>query len=252
MSFNAISSADSAIPVTPLVAEDHNSFGRNSDLEFLVHRKHSFFESGFVFDSGRRTSISHDKLLLGATREAVKAEWEYSFLRKHTLNNLRWKKVCGKNGILSKTLKTRVEMECIWREVLCESSQVLKMESSFDANNERECIAYLFDLHLSAVPLSFIFYEVHLIVQSTYYSSLNQNCETVGQSIHIVNLDPAAENFDYPVAMDIRELICLEDVMEELGLGPNGGLMYGMEYPLHYMKLIDFLSPSQLLSRFYI
>lgn len=31
---------------------------------------------------------------------------------------------------------------------------------------------------------------------------------------------------------DIRELICLDDVMEELGLGPNGGLIYCMEYPL--------------------
>lgn len=44
-----------------------------------------------------------------------------------------------------------------------------------------------------------------------------------------MNLDPAAENFDYPVAMDIRELISLDDVMEELELGPNGGLMYCME-----------------------
>ena len=32
-------------------------------------------------------------------------------------------------------------------------------------------------------------------------------------------------------AADIRELISLDDVMEELGLGPNGGLMYCMEYP---------------------
>ncbi|KAM4097899.1 hypothetical protein ACJW30_07G036200 [Castanea mollissima] len=30
--------------------------------------------------------------------------------------------------------------------------------------------------------------------------------------------------------MDIRELINLDDVMEELGLGPNGGLMYCMEH----------------------
>lgn len=29
---------------------------------------------------------------------------------------------------------------------------------------------------------------------------------------------------------DIRELVSLEDVMEELGLGPNGALMYCMEY----------------------
>ncbi|GMI66324.1 hypothetical protein like AT4G12790 [Hibiscus trionum] len=65
--------------------------------------------------------------------------------------------------------------------------------------------------------------------KSTYCSSLYQHCETLGRSIHIVNLDPAAENFDYPVAMDIRELISLDDVMEELGLGPNGGLIYCME-----------------------
>ena len=31
--------------------------------------------------------------------------------------------------------------------------------------------------------------------------------------------------------LDIRELISLEDVMEELQLGPNGGLIYCMEYP---------------------
>ncbi|KAL4324647.1 hypothetical protein GQ457_11G004060 [Hibiscus cannabinus] len=66
--------------------------------------------------------------------------------------------------------------------------------------------------------------------KSTYCSSLYQHCETIGRSIHIVNLDPAAENFDYPVAMDIRELINLDDVMEELGLGPNGGLIYCMEH----------------------
>ncbi|MBA0686383.1 hypothetical protein Goari_013990, partial [Gossypium aridum] len=61
-------------------------------------------------------------------------------------------------------------------------------------------------------------------------SSLYQHCETLGRSIHIVNLDPAAENFNYPVAMDIRELISLDDVMEELGFGPNGGLSYCMEH----------------------
>lgn len=66
--------------------------------------------------------------------------------------------------------------------------------------------------------------------KSTYCSSLYQHCEALGRSINIVNLDPAAENFDYPVAMDIRELISLDDVMEELGLGPNGGLLYCMEH----------------------
>jgi hypothetical protein len=49
----------------------------------------------------RKTSISHDKLLLGAAREAVRAHWELNLLKKNTLENLRWKHVCGKDGILS-------------------------------------------------------------------------------------------------------------------------------------------------------
>ncbi|ESQ56453.1 hypothetical protein EUTSA_v10025507mg [Eutrema salsugineum] len=66
--------------------------------------------------------------------------------------------------------------------------------------------------------------------KSTYCSTLYEHCETIGRTMHVVNLDPAAEIFNYPVAMDIRELVSLEDVMEKLGLGPNGGLMYCMEY----------------------
>ncbi|KAK8947370.1 hypothetical protein KSP39_PZI007397 [Platanthera zijinensis] len=65
--------------------------------------------------------------------------------------------------------------------------------------------------------------------KSTYCSSLHQHCETTRRTIHIVNLDPAAEHFDYPVAADIRELISVDDAMEDLNLGPNGGLMYCME-----------------------
>jgi GTPase SAR1 family protein len=48
--------------------------------------------------------------------------------------------------------------------------------------------------------------------------------------VHVVNLDPAADHFAYPVSADIRELVSLEDVMEELNLGPNGALLYCMEY----------------------
>lgn len=58
-------------------------------------------------EQGRKTSISHDKLLLGAAREAVRANWELNLLKKNTLDNLRWKQVCGKDGILAKTLKVR-------------------------------------------------------------------------------------------------------------------------------------------------
>ncbi|GBG60923.1 hypothetical protein CBR_g16045 [Chara braunii] len=66
--------------------------------------------------------------------------------------------------------------------------------------------------------------------KSTYCANLYQHCQSIGRVVHIVNFDPAAENFEYPVSVDIRELVSLEDVMEELKLGPNGGLMYCMEY----------------------
>ncbi|PPD68251.1 hypothetical protein GOBAR_DD34875 [Gossypium barbadense] len=101
-------------------------------------------------EQGRKTSISHDKLLLGAAREAVKAHWELNFVKNYTSDNMRWKDVCGKNGVLSKTLKARVEMERLAREFLCGSSQAVKMDRNFDATSERECCICFFDLHLSA------------------------------------------------------------------------------------------------------
>lgn len=47
-----------------------------------------------------------------------------------------------------------------------------------------------------------------------------------------MNLDPAAEHFDYQPLIDIRELIHLDDAMsdEELHFGPNGGLIFCIEY----------------------
>ncbi|XP_056854160.1 putative lysine-specific demethylase JMJ16 isoform X2 [Raphanus sativus] len=99
---------------------------------------------------GRKTSISHDKLLLGAAREVVKADWELNLLKKNTTDNLRWKEFSGKDGILAKTLKARIDMERTRRDFLSSSSLALKMHSNFDATNERECCICFFDLHLSA------------------------------------------------------------------------------------------------------
>ncbi|KAF8401888.1 hypothetical protein HHK36_012838 [Tetracentron sinense] len=101
-------------------------------------------------EQGRKTSISHDKLLLGAAKKAVRALWELLLLGKNTMDNLRWKDVCGKDGILTKALKTRVELEHTRREYLCSSSQSGKMDISFDVSSEKECNICLYDLHLSA------------------------------------------------------------------------------------------------------
>lgn len=68
--------------------------------------------------------------------------------------------------------------------------------------------------------------------KSTYCSAIAKHGEASKRNIKIVNLDPAAENFDYEPFIDVRELISVEDAMEdeEVRLGPNGGLVFCMEY----------------------
>ena len=68
--------------------------------------------------------------------------------------------------------------------------------------------------------------------KSTYCALLADHLKVIKRDCYVVNLDPAAEDFKYSVSVDCRELIQLEDVMEdeELHLGPNGGLLYCMEY----------------------
>ena len=35
--------------------------------------------------------------------------------------------------------------------------------------------------------------------QSTFCKTIVEHCENIGRSVHVVNLDPAAEQFSYPV-----------------------------------------------------
>ncbi|KAI9342395.1 hypothetical protein BD770DRAFT_422055 [Pilaira anomala] len=74
--------------------------------------------------------------------------------------------------------------------------------------------------------------------KSTYCATMMTHCQTAGRKVHLVNLDPAAEHFEYDPTIDIRELITLEDVMEELDYGPNGGLIYCLEF---LMNNVDWL-----------
>lgn len=66
--------------------------------------------------------------------------------------------------------------------------------------------------------------------KTTFCSALIQHLRNNKRSCFYVNLDPAAEEFVYEPDIDIRELITLEDVMEELHLGPNGGLINCFEF----------------------
>lgn len=59
-----------------------------------------------------------------------------------------------------------------------------------------------------------------------------EHCESIGRSAHLINLDPAAENFVHQPSKDIRDLVSVDEVMEELQYGPNGGLIFALEYML--------------------
>jgi GTPase SAR1 family protein len=66
--------------------------------------------------------------------------------------------------------------------------------------------------------------------KSTYCHGLSQFYTGVERPFAIINLDPANDLIPYTADVDIAELIKLETVMEKFGLGPNGGLIYCMEY----------------------
>ncbi|XP_020698892.1 lysine-specific demethylase JMJ18 [Dendrobium catenatum] len=98
----------------------------------------------------RKTSISHDKLLMGAAREAVRALWEIFLLGSDKPSNLKWQRVCGKEGTLTKAILERIEMEQERRDSHCDPTKARKMDSIFDLSKERECFFCFYDLHLSA------------------------------------------------------------------------------------------------------
>ncbi|KAL0278686.1 UNVERIFIED_CONTAM: hypothetical protein PYX00_000436 [Menopon gallinae] len=74
--------------------------------------------------------------------------------------------------------------------------------------------------------------------KTTYCDAMSKLLKELGREVAVVNIDPANESKKYDAAIDVFELITLEDVMENLALGPNGALMYCMEF---LEKNIDWL-----------
>lgn len=74
--------------------------------------------------------------------------------------------------------------------------------------------------------------------KTTYCKAMQDFLSGIGRKIAIVNLDPANDTLPYKCSIDISDLITLPDVMDLLKLGPNGGLIYCMEY---LEKNIDWL-----------
>eukprot|EP00928_Gymnodinium_smaydae_P057081 TRINITY_DN40355_c0_g1_i1.p1 TRINITY_DN40355_c0_g1~~TRINITY_DN40355_c0_g1_i1.p1 ORF type:complete len:327 (-),score=78.15 TRINITY_DN40355_c0_g1_i1:36-1016(-) len=66
--------------------------------------------------------------------------------------------------------------------------------------------------------------------KSTYCTGMQQLFTVLKRPVTLVNLDPANDELPYECDIDIRELVNVENVMNELNLGPNGALVYAMEY----------------------
>ncbi|EZG89688.1 ATP-binding protein [Gregarina niphandrodes] len=74
--------------------------------------------------------------------------------------------------------------------------------------------------------------------KSTYCHIIQEACTARKRVCRVINLDPAAEAFKYECTVDVRELVKVEEVMEHFNFGPNGALMFSMEYLL---KKLDWL-----------
>ena len=75
--------------------------------------------------------------------------------------------------------------------------------------------------------------------KSTYCNIIQGMAKLLNRTVLVVNLDPAAESFNYNPVVDIRDLVNTQDVMEYTKLGPNGGLIYSMDYLIQNMDWFE-------------
>ena len=61
--------------------------------------------------------------------------------------------------------------------------------------------------------------------KSTFTAKFTRFLEYHREDVMAINLDPGSMILPYAANVDVREYIKVEEIMEEYGLGPNGGLM---------------------------
>lgn len=66
--------------------------------------------------------------------------------------------------------------------------------------------------------------------KTTYCHAMSKFLEKLGRKVAVINIDPANENMEYKPVVDISQLIEHDDVMSHYSLGPNGALVYCMEF----------------------
>lgn len=66
--------------------------------------------------------------------------------------------------------------------------------------------------------------------KTTYCHGMQQFMQSLGRKVAVINMDPANDTLPYECTIDLSKLITLQDVMSSMHLGPNGGLVYCMEF----------------------
>jgi GTPase SAR1 family protein len=59
--------------------------------------------------------------------------------------------------------------------------------------------------------------------KTTYCHGMQQYLRSIGRKVALVNLDPANDIPPYKPDVDVGDLVTLEEVMQQMRLGPNGG-----------------------------
>ncbi len=66
--------------------------------------------------------------------------------------------------------------------------------------------------------------------KTTYCAGMKEFLTGIGRKVAVINMDPANHHLPYSCSVDISDLVTLGEVMDCLKLGPNGGLIYCMEF----------------------
>jgi len=66
--------------------------------------------------------------------------------------------------------------------------------------------------------------------KSTYCHAMRRYLEKCNRDVAIINMDPGNDRIPYECEVDVMELVSLNEVMETMGLGPNGAMIFCMEY----------------------
>ncbi|CAE7200142.1 hypothetical protein P3342_010391 [Pyrenophora teres f. teres] len=75
--------------------------------------------------------------------------------------------------------------------------------------------------------------------KSTYCDGMQQFMTAIERKCSVVNLDPANDHTSYQPALDVRDLVTIDEIMEQESLGPNGGVLFALEELEHNFEWLE-------------